>query len=111
MSEQTKIVNDILTPKLRDLQLKLIEKRYGPLAAIFVGTIFKGELSKIDLRRSEAVLERLSRYHRVQSQFSRKFVKWRRWFVASLRRNLIMVAGVMSLILLFLVAIYFLGAL
>ena len=107
MSTSDKNDNDSLTPKLRKLQLKLIEKRYGPLAGLFIRNIFNGELSKKDLRRSEAILKLLFQYSGAMQRFSGKLGNWRELSFASSDGGYLMLV---LLILQFIASIYLFNA-
>jgi hypothetical protein len=108
VSERPKNYGDLLIRKLRKLQLKLIEKQYGSLAAFYMQTIFKGEITGKDLRRSEAMLEILARYHRTNLQLSRKVKIYRKWFLNKGDGIVLLIA---ALVLQLIVSVYLLTTL
>ena len=83
MSEIADHRDDLLSPKFRKLQIKLLEKRYGAIAAMWVATMIRGELSSADLRRLDPALKLLSRYLIITEYCSSKVEDWRQWSLGS----------------------------
>lgn len=83
MSEIADHRDDLLSPKLRKLQIKLVEKRYGAVAAMWIATMIRGELSSTDLRRLEPALKLLAQYLTITEYCSSKLEDWRQWSLGS----------------------------
>jgi len=78
VSDTSKKFASAMSPKLLNLQLKLIQKKYGALAAIYLRASHVSPMSRADLKKVEPVLIVLARWLSLTNAFSRKLEAVRR---------------------------------